>query len=166
MRDIFIAIGLFIIITSILIIRRLKDKVKKITFYPSTRISWSKDESELADLINEYRVNHGLNPLIKEDVHYQVAAIRGNDIIYEYNNTGKISHNLTRLGEFLVPYGITSNENLARGYTSIESCLNAWLRSETHVNTILKPDWEYTGLCIITGLEGKLYYCQTFGKNS
>lgn len=125
--------------------------------------SYSADELELADLINEYRVSKGLNPLeivnhvsYKSEEHnvYMIAKKSVNHDLFDER-----SHNIIE-----VLGAVKVNENVAYNFVTPASALNAWLNSPAHKANI-EGTFTHFGISIRVDAEtGKKYYTNIFIK--
>jgi uncharacterized protein YkwD len=119
-------------------------------------------EIEILELINNHRLSIGLNPL------------RNMDIIksQEYSNTyymvdqNEVSHDnfFSRKSYLTNNTGAKSvSENVAYGFTSAKSVVNAWLDSEGHKKNI---EGNFTDFDISAekDVDGKWYYTNIFIK--
>ena len=55
-------------------------------------------------------------------------------------------------------------ENLGMGYTDAASLVRGWVQSAAHRSTLLSPNLTEAGVGVARDAEGRLYFCQTFGK--
>ena len=53
-------------------------------------------------------------------------------------------------------------ENLAKGYATAESLVEAWMASPTHAANILDGSYTTCGIAVYE-VDGKLYFAQEFG---
>ncbi len=119
-------------------------------------------ELELLDEVNNYRVSIGLNALNIID-HISYKSAEHNDYMY-------INHVVTHDGfdkrksnlqEVLGAYRV--GENIAYGYSSASSTINAWINSPSH-KANLEGDYTHFGGAIKIDEEGKKYYTNIFIK--
>jgi uncharacterized protein YkwD len=121
--------------------------------------TYPKDASleliNLHTIINQYRLSEGLDPLLLDVYHCELAEMRIEHII-----KGEFSHDgLPIITSLLNDNGLkVVGENLARHYFSNESVLESWINSPEHNKNLLKP-WKFTGFAIREN-----YYCQVFSK--
>ena len=54
-------------------------------------------------------------------------------------------------------------ENLAAYYPTVESAMQEWVRSPSHLDMMLSPKFMRIGIGIYTDTSGKKFYCQHFG---
>lgn len=119
-------------------------------------------EKDILELINSYRMNNGLNPLKSKIIIKSTA----------YSHTGymvdkqKVSHdNFLSRSNYLKKYAAATrvSENVAFGYTSASSVVNAWISSESHKSNI-KGDYTDFEISAEKDLNGKWYYTNIFIK--
>lgn len=119
-------------------------------------------EVEILDLINKHRLEVGLNalsdmPLVKS------VAFTHTDYMVDNN---EVSHaNFYKRSDYLkANAGATKvTENVAYGYSSAESVVKAWLKSEAH-RANLEGDFTNFDLAAEQNIEGKWYYTNIFIK--
>ena len=125
---------------------------------PETKII----EIEIVELINDYRISLGLNSLDNMDV-IKSQAYTHTDYMIAHDN---VSHdNFYQRKTYLVS-NVGANkvsENVAYGFTSAESVVNAWLNSDGHRANI---EGDYTDFDISAeqNNEGKWYFTNIFVK--
>lgn len=125
---------------------------------PETKIL----EIEIVELINDYRLSMGLNSLNNMDI-IKSQAYSHTGYMIEHDN---VSHdNFYQRKNYLVSNvgADTVSENVAYGFTSAESLVNAWLNSDGHRANI---EGDYTDFDISAeqNSEGKWYYTNIFVK--
>lgn len=119
-------------------------------------------EIEILELINDYRLNEGLSPLNNLGI-IKSTAYSHTDYMITQNN---VSHdNFFQRKSYLVNNAgaNTVSENVAYGFTSAESVVNAWINSEGHRNNIVG---NYTDFEVSAeqDAEGQWYYTNIFVK--
>lgn len=119
-------------------------------------------ELEILDLINEHRLSMGLSTLDDMDIVKSVAYSHTDYMV----ETGEVSHaNFFKRSEYLKENAGAKevSENVAYGYTSAESVVNAWLKSEAHKNNL---EGNYTNFDVAAekNENGKWYYTNIFIK--
>lgn len=120
-------------------------------------------EIRLAEIINEYRAENGLNPLqtinhisYKSDEHnqYMIANKVVNHDLFDQRSQNLIS----------VLGAVKVNENVAYNYSTPEAALHAWLQSPSHKSNI-EGDFTHFGIAVTTDIEtGKMYFTNIFIK--
>lgn len=125
---------------------------------PETKII----EIEIVELINDYRISLGLNPLNNMDV-IKSQAYSHTDYMIEHDN---VSHdNFYQRKNYLISNvgANTVSENVAYGFTSAESVVNAWLNSDGHRANII-GDYTDFDISADQNSNGKWYYTNIFVK--
>ena len=119
-------------------------------------------EVEILELINNHRLSLGLNPLAEMDVIKSVAYSHTDYMVY--NN--EVSHeNFYKRSDYLkANAGATRvTENVAYGYSSAQSVVNAWLKSDAHRANI-EGDFTNFDIAAEENSDGKWYYTNIFIK--
>ncbi len=125
--------------------------------------TYTIDEAELVDLINEYRVSLGLNAL--QTINHISAKSEEHN---EYMIVNKVvNHDLfaERSENIIEVLGaVKVNENVAYNFVSPSSVLHAWLRSPGHKANI-EGNFTHFGVSIRENAStGKKYYTNIFIK--
>lgn len=124
--------------------------------------SHSVVELELLDEINTYRVSQGLNPLQIIE-HISFKSSEHNEYMISVKN---VSHNgfNERIANLKLVLGAARvGENVAYGYSTAISTINAWIKSESH-HANLVGDYTHFGVSIKKDADGKKYYTNMFIK--
>ena len=126
------------------------------SFVPQTKTI----EVEVLELINNHRINIGLQPLsnmsrIKAEAYGHTDYMIENDEVSHANFFQRQNNLMSEVG------AVSVAENVAYAYSSPESVVNAWLNSEGHKNVI---EGDYTNFDISAEMdeEGKWYYTNIF----
>jgi uncharacterized protein YkwD len=119
-------------------------------------------EIEILQLINNHRLELGLNALANMTMVKSVAFSHTDYMVY--NN--EVSHaNFYKRSDYLKANAGANkvSENVAYGYTSAQSVVSAWLKSEGHRANI---EGDYTNFDVAAeeNIEGKWYYTNIFIK--
>ena len=119
-------------------------------------------ELEILELINDHRLSVGLNSLQNMDLiksqafshtDYMVEAQEvSHDYFYDRSNFLKKNAGAIKV-----------SENVAYGYTSAQSLVNAWLKSDGHKANI-EGDFTNFDISAEMGTDGKWYYTNIFIK--
>lgn len=126
-----------------------------------TKITYSPIETEILILINEYRTEKGLSTLSKLNLISTVAETHTTYMV----ETGKVNHdNFPERHEALVNnvHAISVGENVAYGYNSAESVVNAWLKSDHHREIIEDSEFTHFGISTKNDVNGRNYFTQIF----
>ncbi|MCR8667762.1 CAP domain-containing protein [Aestuariibaculum sp. M13] len=119
-------------------------------------------EVEILELINDHRLSVGLSPLTDMSIVKSVAYTHTDYMV----DNNEVSHaNFFKRSEYLKANAGASkvSENVAYGYSSAESVVNAWLKSEGHRATI-EGDFTNFDISAEVNSEGKWYYTNIFIK--
>ncbi|WP_008638504.1 CAP domain-containing protein [Bizionia argentinensis] len=119
-------------------------------------------EIEIMELINDYRLSKGLNPLNNVGI-IKAQAFNHTDYMISNNHVSHDNFNSRRL--FLEDRLGAQNvsENVAYGFTSAQSAVSAWLKSDGHRANI-EGDFTDFELSADQNDAGKWYYTNIFVK--
>jgi uncharacterized protein YkwD len=124
---------------------------------------YTNDETQLVDLINNYRVAHGKNAL--EVVNHISYKSQEHNTYMISNNV--VNHDLfdERSTNIIQVLGAKKvGENIAYNFTSSNGAFQAWLLSPGHKENI-DGDYTHIGISItINPVNGKKYYTNMFMK--
>lgn len=134
------------------------DKVATEIIVPETK----QIEIEILELINDYRLSNGYAALNTMEI-IKSQAYSHTDYMIEQNN---VSHdNFSQRSSYLINYAgaISVSENVAYGYSSAQTVVNAWIDSQAHRENILG---NYTSFDISAekNSDGKWYFTNIFVK--
>jgi len=124
--------------------------------------TYDASELEAMQLINDYRMSLGLNPLqqinhisYKSEEHdnYMIA----NNVVNHNNFVARSENIISVLGAKRV------GENVAYNYNSPKAVVQAWLNSPSHKENIV-GDYTHFGIAIKTNPDGRKYYTNIFTK--
>ena len=119
--------------------------VLKIPAIDTTVLSF---EEQVVRLVNKRRAEYGLKPLTQNWQLSRVARFKSQDM----RDKGYFSHTSPTYGspfQMIKSFGIsyrTAGENIAKGYTSPESVVNAWMNSTGHRANILNASFTEIGV--------------------
>ena len=123
--------------------------------------SYTELESEILQLVNNYRENLGLNTLERLDVISNVALTHTNYMI----SIEEVNHDnfLTRQRNLAENARAKSvGENVAYGFNSAQGVVNAWIDSDSHREIIEDPTYTHFGISTDSNLNGRNYFTQIF----
>jgi uncharacterized protein YkwD len=139
----------------------------------------SAEEQEVVRLVNAHRRSNGLAPLAVNEKLNAAAALHSRDMIHIINRYGvlagmqhqlfgtlrpAISDRLDAVGydtwTRLQRYG----ENIAFGYATPATAVQAWIASPSHRANILDPGFTETGVSIRIDAAGQRSFTQDFGR--
>ena len=108
-------------------------------------------------LVNAKRAENGLSELTWSNGLESCAMVRAQEA------TSKFSHTRPNGTDwYTVNSELMWGENLAKGYDSAQSVVDAWMASPTHAANILAGDFTTCSIAIYES-NGKLYFAQEFG---
>ena len=132
------------------------------TSEPTTVITEKSIEAEILVLINNYRVANGFSILNKLQTIKSQANTHTNYMI----DQNKISHDFFyQRKEYLTQNAnaVGVGENVAYGYSSAESVVNAWIKSEGHKKNI-EGNFTHFEISAEKDADGKWYFTNIFIK--
>lgn len=161
------AINLFALLFSITILtsscsaESVEDNITATTEIQKS-YSHSTEELEVLDLINAYRVEQGLTPLsIIEHISYKSNEHNVYMVEVDQVNHDGFEERKNNLVQVLGAYRV--GENVAYGYSTPESVVDAWIASSTHKENIL-GNFSHFGISITKDTNGRRYYTNMFIK--
>ncbi|CAM3882733.1 S-layer homology domain-containing protein [Alkalicoccus chagannorensis] len=123
---------------------------------------------EMAEDILHYtnmaREEHGLDPLEQNLGVEEAAMHKAEDmVVHDYFDhvSPEYGDHSDLLAYFDIEY-LHSGENIARGQSSAEEVVDAWMDSEGHRENILNPDYTHLGAGYHAAEDGTPYYVQLF----
>ena len=108
---------------------------------------------QLLILTNQKRQENGLYPLKLSGQLDQAAVGKGNDMLSK-NYWAHISPDGTTPWIFIKNTGYNytyAGENLARGYSTSQDVVNAWMDSPSHRENLLSSKYQEVGFAVVTG---------------
>ncbi len=124
------------------------------TNYPSVLGTYSNISQEaLLSLTNQDRQAAGVPPLSLNSELSQAAAGKAADM-FAKDYWAHIAPDGTTPWDFIKGAGynyIYAGENLARGYTTPDAVVNAWMASPSHRENMLSPKYNDVGFAVETG---------------
>lgn len=120
-------------------------------------------ETEVHDLINDYRNSQELEPLELNNIISEVARQHSQKMADGKTDFGHdgFSERVATIREQIGGNGAA--ENVAFGYSSAESVVEGWINSSGHKRNI-EGNYTHTGIGIAYSEEGRPYYTQIFLK--
>ena len=115
---------------------------------PQLDSSVSSFEAEVIRLVNDIRVQNGLQPLTANWELSRVARYKSQDMVDNHY----FSHNSPTYGtpfQMIKAFGIsyrTAGENIAYGYSSPQAVVNGWMNSSGHRANILNASYKQIGV--------------------
>lgn len=128
-----------------------------------TDYNYTQDELKLAEVINDYRVNKGLNALEIIN-HISYKSLEHNQYMID-NNVVNHDYFEERSNNIIQVLGaVKVGENIAYNFSTPNSALYAWLQSPGH-KANLDGDYTHFGISItVNPATGKKYYTNIFMK--
>src|SRR3989344_9113236 len=125
--------------------------------------------SKLYELTNEERLKNNLSTLTYNDKLAKAAEEKANDMFTNnywahYSPSGKTPW------DFMITSGYTyefAGENLAKNFLFSQGVVDAWMKSQSHRENILKKEYKEVGFAVVNGVingEETTLVVQIFGK--
>lgn len=108
--------------------------------------------AEVISVTNAIRQQHGLEPLHPQYQLMRAAEAKANAMIAA--NTWAHNTPSQTPWDFIDSEGYTyliAGENLAKGYSSAEAVVDAWLKSPAHRENLLHSEYTDTGIAVVEG---------------
>ncbi len=126
----------------------------------------NSDEKEVFNLINQQRINNGLEALKVNEEVQRVARIKAQDMVdnnYFSHTSPTYGSPFNMLGSFKISYR-SAGENIAAN-SSNSGAVNAWMDSSGHKANILNSSFNYTGIGVVSSPKyGKIFVQMFIGK--
>ena len=119
-------------------------------------------EAEVLDLINDYRAEQGLNTLFFNGT-VKAVAFTHTDYMIEENDVSHHNFYVRKQNLQQSENAQIVSENVAFGYTSAQSVVNAWINSPSHRQN-LEGDYTHFDLSAEQDENGDWYYTNIFIK--
>ncbi len=120
--------------------------------------------------VNQERIKNNLKPLIVNDQLMVAAGNKAKDMSDKKYFSHVSPVDGRKWSNFIKEAGyvyVEAGENLANGYDSVESMVEAWMNSPTHRDNILNSGFVETGLAVEYGTLNDfptIFVAQTFGR--
>ncbi len=144
--------NLFLTIVFLLLASFLIQRVK-VSFPSVLGIKADISSEELLLLTNKERQNAGVGSLILNNKLSEAAAKKAQDM-FEYNYWAHNSPEGKTPWVFIKSSGykyVYAGENLARGFSSAEDAVRAWMASPDHRNNMLSSNYQDVGFAVMLG---------------
>lgn len=113
--------------------------------------------AQVVQQVNEERAKYGLSAL-KEDAQLtEAACVRAREIAESFSHTRPDGSSWSTVSSK------ASGENIAKGHSSVDRVMAAWMSSEGHRENILRERFGSIGVCALE-IDGVLYWVQLFGR--
>ena len=107
--------------------------------------------------VNEERKKYGLSPLKVSPQLSAAARIRADEIVKKFSHTRPDGSSWSSVSSAAL------GENIARGHSSVDRVMAAWMTSEGHRKNILRERFGSIGVCVVK-VNGIYYWVQLFGR--
>ncbi|UMB60081.1 CAP domain-containing protein [Lutibacter sp. A80] len=129
----------------------------------ATTVAYSEMETEILDLINEYREENNLSTLkvlniISTEADTHTTFMITNGEVSHANFNVRAENLITNAGAKFV------SENVAYGYSTAKAVVNGWLNSTEHRKNIENPDTTHFGISTKSDDNGRNYFTHIFIK--
>jgi len=120
---------------------------------PNVESAINEFEREVIRLVNQIRVENGLSELETDEELSRVARIKSQDM----KDNGYFSHTSPTYGspfDMMQSFGISyssAGENIAKGQSSPQAVVNAWMNSSGHRANILNSSYTAIGVGYVAG---------------
>lgn len=124
-------------------------------------------ENQVIKLVNQARVNAGLQPFTANWELSRVSRYKSQDMI----NKGYFGHTSPTYGSpftMMQNFGIrftAAGENIAMGQRTAQEVMNTWMNSPGHRANILNPSFNQIGVGLAKNSNGTCYWTQQFIKS-
>ena len=123
----------------------------------SSGLSMSAMAAEVAAQVNAERAKYGLSSLTVSDELTRAASVRASEIVRQFSHTRPDGSSCFTVS------GAAYGENIAKGQSSADRVMAAWMSSEGHRANILRESYGSIGVCALK-VNGVIYWVQLFGK--
>ncbi len=109
--------------------------------------------SEVVDLTNQKRIEHGVNALTTNELLTEAARRKGEDMLAK-DYWAHVSPDGTEPWAFFDNVGYVyryAGENLARDFSNAQSAVDAWMASPSHRENLLSPKYQEIGVAVVEG---------------
>ena len=106
---------------------------------------------------NEERTSRGLNALTVDAELNRVAAVRAREIVESFSHTRPDGSSWSTVSSS------ASGENIAKGHSTANRVMAAWMSSEGHRANILREGYTRIGVCAYE-VGNVIYWVQLFGR--
>lgn len=110
------------------------------------------------DLVNTKRQEAGLGSLAWNSGLEQASAVRAIEAAQSFSHTRPNGSDWWTVDSNLM-YG----ENLAKGYSTAQSAVDAWMASPTHKDNLMDAEFKSGAIVINLDSNGQWYWAQEFG---
>lgn len=130
---------------------------KELTMSAEERKAWTYSKTVL-ELMNQQRATNGVQALQTDDLLYQAAMIRAKELEQSFSHARPNGEDpFTVLDAYEISY-YAAGENIAKGYATPESVMNAWMNSKGHRANILDSDFQSAAVGVYQNASGTYYW--------
>ncbi len=161
MKSLFVKLSLVFLVFTFCISCATEDDEAIFTSKKEVQVTYSTIENEILNLVNEYRKEKHLSILNKLNIISSVAETHTNYMV----EIGEVNHdNFPERHKNLVnnAQAISVGENVAYGYSTAESVVNAWLNSDGHREIIENESFTHFGISTQKDENGRNYFTHIF----
>jgi uncharacterized protein YkwD len=141
---------------------------------PALAVSYGSDEIAFVELINQYRISNGLQPLLVSDMLSEAGDRHSSDMgKYSFFDHYTVKSDWFAAGaspwDRMAASGYAFNtykgENIAAGYSTAAAVFNGWKNSSGHNANMLKADYKVLGVSMVyvKGSPYGYYWTTDFG---
>ena len=123
----------------------------------SSGSSMTSMAAEVVAQVNAERAKYGLSSLTVSDELTRAACVRASEIVEQFSHTRPDGSSCFTVS------GAAYGENIAKGQSSADRVMAAWMSSEGHRANILRESYGSIGVCALK-VNGVIYWVQLFGK--
>lgn len=134
------------------------EKFNSISISAGAAESYYQQCKDMLDLINAYRSQYGEQPLKLHIGLCDVAMVRSEELKSVFSHTRPDGSDCFTVLDDINIERLAAGENIASGYTSVSSVMDAWMNSDGHRSNILSGNYEYVGI----GIVDNRYWTQIF----
>ena len=138
------------------------------TSHTAAQTTLDAEEQAFVTLINDYRAQNGVGPLLIDPGIQAAAEWMSNDMGVNnyFNHTDSLGQSpWTRMCNFGYCYNTAKGENIAAGYSSAQSVFDAWRNSPDHDSNMLNSSFKVMGIgrAVVPGSNYGTYWTNDFG---
>ena len=124
-------------------------------------------ERAILDSVNEQRRNAGV-PELQMDYTLTRAARQRAIEIGTYYDSRHLRTDLSRAASVMDDFGIgyyAFGENIAAGYSNVDTVMNAWITSTPHYNNIVNTRYNAIGIGVYQSTDGRWFWVQNYSDS-
>ena len=129
----------------------------KPTTAPSDGQSMTSLAAEVISQVNAERAKAGLSSLSVSAELTGAACIRAREIVEQFSHTRPDGSSWSTVS------AAANGENIAKGQSTADRVMAAWMSSEGHRANILRESFSTIGICALK-VDGVIYWVQLFGR--